>query len=125
MAATPEKLVKSKVVSVLKQYGAYFFYPVTSGYGSSGVPDIVVCWQGRFLGIECKTQGKTPTALQTKNLVDIANQGGVAIVIDETGIGLMKLTFDVWNKDGISHHGQIIDWSDAEIDWQAHKKPTE
>ena len=45
---TPEKKVKMKVVAILKEVGAYYFYPVTGGYGASGVPDIVGCFSGRF-----------------------------------------------------------------------------
>jgi len=46
MAATPEKRVKDKVVSILKAEGAYYFFPMTHGYGRSGVPDIVACVNG-------------------------------------------------------------------------------
>ena len=53
--ATPEKKVKQKVCAKLKQLGAYYFYASTGGYGSSGVPDIVACYRGKFIGIECKT----------------------------------------------------------------------
>ena len=53
MADTPEKKVKNKVVALLKQYGAYYFYPVTGGYGMSGVPDIVACYNGFFIGKMC------------------------------------------------------------------------
>ena len=49
MAMTPEAKVKKKVVAVLKELGAYYFYPVTGGYGQSGVPDIVGCYQGFVL----------------------------------------------------------------------------
>ena len=112
MAATPESKVKKKVVDLLKQHGAYFFYPVTGGYGRSGVPDIVACWKNRFLGIECKTRGNNPTELQMKNLVDIANQGGLAFIIDETGIGMLALIFDAWKTHGIPLAGQVIDWTD-------------
>ncbi len=41
MAMTPEAKVKKKVVAHLKTLGAYYFYPVTGGYGKSGVPDII------------------------------------------------------------------------------------
>jgi len=90
MAATPEKKVKSKVVIQLKELGAYYFYPVTSGYGASGVPDIVACLKGRFIGIECKANGNKPTALQQMNLDQIAAQGGIALVIDETNVNQLK-----------------------------------
>jgi hypothetical protein len=90
MAATPEKLVKNKVVAQLKTLGAYYFYPVTGGYGASGVPDVVGCYKGRFIGIECKANGNKPTALQQMNLDKIAAQGGIALVIDETNVNELK-----------------------------------
>jgi hypothetical protein len=43
MAMTPEKKVKQKVAKLLKEAGAYYFFPATGGYGRSGVPDIVGC----------------------------------------------------------------------------------
>jgi len=83
---TPEKKVKTKVVAVLKSFGAYYFYPVTGGYGASGVPDIVGCYKGKFFAIECKAgKGKT-TALQEKNIAQIIAQDGAAIVVNEDNI---------------------------------------
>ena len=83
---TPEKKVKQAVVKQLKQYGAYYFYPVTGGYGASGVPDIVGCYRGRFFAIECKAGSNKPTALQEKNLREIHNTGGIALVVNEDNI---------------------------------------
>lgn len=81
--ATPESKVKKQVVAILKKHGAYYFYPVTGGYGRSGVPDIVACYRGQFLGIECKAGKGTTTALQEKNLQDITANGGIALVVNE------------------------------------------
>ena len=83
MALTPEAKVKRVVVKQLKELGAYYFYPVTGGYGGSGVPDIIGCYQGRFFGIECKAGKNKPTPLQEKNLTDISNNGGIAVVVNE------------------------------------------
>ena len=68
---TPEAKVKKKVVEQLKQLRAYYFYPVTGGYGRSGVPDIIGCYEGLFFGIECKAGNNKPTPLQEKNLKEI------------------------------------------------------
>lgn len=88
MAKGPEHLVKQKVVKILKEFGAYYFYPVTGGYGASGVPDIVACYRGQFVGIECKADARKrgPTPLQIKNLTQIRQTGGVAMVIDKNNI---------------------------------------
>lgn len=83
---TPEAKVKKKVVTMLKDAGAYYFYPVTGGYGRSGVPDIVACLSGNFVGIECKAGNNKPTPLQKKNLDEILSAGGVALVINENNM---------------------------------------
>ena len=83
MAQTPEKRVKTKVEAVLKNEGAYYFFPATHGYGRSGVPDIIACVNGRFLAIECKAGGNKPTALQTREIENIRIAGGVAVVANE------------------------------------------
>ena len=83
MAQTPEKRVKTKVEAVLKNEGAYYFFPATHGYGRSGVPDIIACVNGRFLAIECKAGGNKPTALQTREIENIRIAGGVAVVASE------------------------------------------
>jgi Holliday junction resolvase len=89
---TPEAKVKKKVVAILKQYGAYFFYPVTGGYGRSGVPDIIVCHKGRFIGIECKAGNNKPTPLQEQNLNAIQAAGGTSLVINEDNISTVEET---------------------------------
>lgn len=83
---TPEAKVKAKVTATLKAYGAYYFYPVTSGYGVSGVPDIVGCVNGKFFAIECKAKSNKPTMLQERNMQRIRDCGGVAIVVNEENL---------------------------------------
>lgn len=90
MAETPERRIKKLVSKTLAALGAYYFYPVTSGYGTSGVPDIVGCYRGRFFGIECKANGNKPTVLQQINLDKIAATGGIALVIDEKNVASLK-----------------------------------
>ena len=84
MAMTPEKKVKNAVVKQLKELGAYYFYPVTGGYGASGVPDIVGCYYGRFFAFECKAGSNKPTPLQQKNIDQIKDMKGIVAVINET-----------------------------------------
>lgn len=90
MAQTPERKVKSLVRKVLEELGAYYVMPVTGGYGNSGAPDFLVCLRGRFIGIECKAGKGRTTALQEKNLSQITQSGGIALVINEDGVGTLK-----------------------------------
>lgn len=86
MAQTPEVKVKNKAVAQLKALGAYYFYPVTGGWGGSGVPDIVGCYKGLFFGIECKAGKNKPTKLQDLNLRQIDTAGGLALVVNEANV---------------------------------------
>jgi hypothetical protein len=92
MASTPEKKVKDKCVKLLKAYDVYYFFPATHGFGRSGVPDIITCVRGRFLGIECKAGKNTPTALQEKEMQSIRDAGGRAIVINEENLTMLEDT---------------------------------
>lgn len=90
MAATPERKVKDKVVAILKEHGAYYFFPATGGYGRSGVPDIVCCFHGRFIAFECKAGKNMVTALQNREILAIQDAGGMAFVIQEDNIDLVS-----------------------------------
>jgi Holliday junction resolvase len=91
MATTPESKVKAKVVKLLKQYGAYYFFPATHGYGRSGVPDVVCCIKGKFLAIECKANGNKPTPLQEREIKAIRTAQGIAAVANENNIDMIEL----------------------------------
>lgn len=92
--ATPESKVKASVVKILKKYDVYYFFPATGGYGRSGVPDIICCYQGRFIGIECKANGNVPTELQLRELNKINQAGGISFVVDESGIEAVEELFE-------------------------------
>lgn len=100
MASTPEKLVKQKVVKLLKAHGIYYFSPMTHGFGRSGVPDIICCINGKFLGIECKAGNNKPTALQEKEMQAIRDAGGRTAVINETNLTVLgDLLKEIVNGD--------------------------
>lgn len=80
---TPESKVKAQVKRILDAHDVYYFPPATGGYGRSGVPDIVGCHRGRFLGIEVKAGSNEPTALQQRELQRIRDAGGIALWVNE------------------------------------------
>jgi len=94
MALTPEKKVKNKVVSILKEADAYYFFPATYGMGRSGVPDVVCCYYGMFIGIECKAGNNKPTELQKQELANIEKAWGKALVINENNLHELEATLD-------------------------------
>ena len=55
-----------------------FFWKEHGGpYGTSGIPDIICCYKGRFLGLEAKLPGGKLTALQRRVLDKINAAGGI------------------------------------------------
>jgi Holliday junction resolvase len=95
---TPEAKVKKKVVDVIKKYGAYYFFPATGGYGRSGVPDVVCCYRGMFVAIECKAGSNKPTPLQEAEMQKIRQAQGFVLVVNETNITEVAVVFDRIDK---------------------------
>lgn len=93
MAKTPEGAVKAQVKKILDAYKSplvYYFMPTTGGYGRSGIPDFVGCVYGNFFAIECKAgKGKT-TALQDRELDGIGNAFGIALVVNQDNVHVVK-----------------------------------
>ena len=98
---TPEGKVKAKVKKLLKQYDVYYFMPMQNGLGVHGIPDIIACCNGFFLGIETKAPGKLKNLSpnQKLQLSLIADAKGGTFVTDgdltELEKTIKRLTEDV------------------------------
>lgn len=90
MAITPEGKVKAAVRKLLVEFGIYYFSPSANGYGRAGIPDIICCFGGRFIAIECKAGNGVTTALQDRELAAIRTAGGMTMVVNETNIQELK-----------------------------------
>jgi Holliday junction resolvase len=106
VASTPEKKVKDKVVALLKQHGAYYFFPATYGMGRAGVPDIIICHRGLFVAVECKAGKGRTTALQERELAAIRKANGVAVVVNETNIDLVEKILNTIERE--NKHARAI-----------------
>jgi hypothetical protein len=95
---TPEGKVKAQVKKILDSLSAYYIMPVTGGYGRSGIPDFIICYQGRFLAIETKDEPTDqPTALQIKELNKIDKAGGITYVVNnKTDMKQLKLDIAIF-----------------------------
>ena len=60
----------------------FFWKEHGSVYGTNGVPDIICCYKGRFLGLECKRPGGRLTELQKRAIKKITRAGGVACRVE-------------------------------------------
>jgi hypothetical protein len=87
VAKTPEKAVKDKVVKLLKEYGVYYFFPATHGFGVSGLFDICAMYKGHFIGIETKADcKKKPTELQSLNAKKAMDAGTAVLLIHNENV---------------------------------------
>ena len=77
-------ILERDLVAAIKKYlislgSDVFFWKEHGGpYGTSGIPDIICCYKGRFIGMECKLPGGRLTELQKRALDRINVAGGIA-----------------------------------------------
>lgn len=81
-------MLERDIVEAIKKYLAslgsnVFFWKEHGGpYGTSGVPDIICCYRGRFLGLECKLPTGRLTELQKRAINKINIAGGTALRVE-------------------------------------------
>ena len=90
---TPEGKVKRRVVELLKKHGVWYFFPASNGFGVAGIPDIVACVKGQFMGIEVKAdRTKKPTELQMQCGAKIQGAGGWWMVVcDQESLDMLDV----------------------------------
>ena len=76
-------MLERDIVAAIKRYlaslgsGVFFWKEHGGPYGTSGVPDIICCYKGRFLGLEVKLPGGRLSELQKRALEKINRAGGI------------------------------------------------
>lgn len=77
-----EKNFENRVKTFLKDKGAWVLkYWGGAAYTKSGVPDLLVCANSYFLGIELKAPRGRPSELQLYQLREIEKAGGFGILL--------------------------------------------
>ena len=75
-------LIKA-ISNYLKTVPNLFFWKEHGGpYGCAGIPDIICCYKGRFIGLECKLPGGRLTELQKRAIEKINRAGGIACRVE-------------------------------------------
>lgn len=76
-----EKNFENRIKSFLKENNIWFVKFFANGFTKSGVPDILACIKGKFVGIEVKAEKGKPSALQIFNKEQIEKSGGIAYIL--------------------------------------------
>ena len=76
-----EKIFENKIKDFLKEYGCWHVKFFANAYTKAGIPDILACVNGYFVGIEVKAKNGKPSDLQIYNLQKIEDSGGFAVLL--------------------------------------------
>ena len=80
--AKSEQQIQKEIIDYLEEKGAYVIKIVRAN--KSGVSDLAVCKDGKFIAIEVKAEGKKSTAthLQKHHQYLVTQSGGKAFIAD-------------------------------------------
>jgi len=78
-----EKQFEDKIKKFLKSYpeNIWFYKHWAGAYSQSGIPDIIACINGHFVGIEVKAEDGHPSPLQIRNIDLIQRSKGYAYIL--------------------------------------------
>ena len=76
-----EKNFENKIKTDLKNNGCYFVKYFANRMTKVGVPDILTCVNGYFVGIEVKAENGKPSELQIYNIKKIKDSGGIGVIV--------------------------------------------
>lgn len=76
-----EKDFEKKVKAFLKEGGCWVLKTWSNGVQRQGIPDLLVCCNGHFVGVELKAEKGRSSDLQLWNIEEIRKAGGIAIVL--------------------------------------------
>jgi len=89
-----EKPIENKIKEYLFSKGIYHFKVHGDEYVKPGIPDLVCCWNGKFLGIEVKRTGakNEQSEAQKVHQRNIERSGGIYLLTDdlETVVNLIE-----------------------------------
>lgn len=80
----PEKKIENQIKTELERRRAWYVKIAASNYMPVGIPDILACYNGRFIAIEVKRPGRLngTSPAQRLQLDNIVRAGGYGLVTD-------------------------------------------
>ena len=99
-----EKIFENRIKKYIESQGGWQVKYFANKYTRSGIPDILACINGHFVGIEVKSDTGAPTELQRHSVRAIRKAGGFAFVLYPSGWEKFKdivedLKHETWCAD--------------------------
>lgn len=85
-----EKTFENKIKKWIESIGGWQVKFFANAYTKKGVPDILACVNGRFVGIEVKATKGKPSELQLHQCMRIRASGGLAYIVYPSGFEKLK-----------------------------------
>lgn len=76
-----EGTLTRKMKQYLQSQGAYVENIWGGGFQASGIPDLIACYKGVFLGLEVKLDYNKPSEIQKVKIKMINDAGGIGRVV--------------------------------------------
>lgn len=76
-----ESEFQKKVLKLIRDRGGYAENIWGGGFQSAGIPDVLACYKGKFIGLELKVGKNKPSAIQLAKVKMINDAGGIALVV--------------------------------------------
>ena len=92
-----ESQFQQKVIQFLKSIGAYQVKIWGGGFQKAGIPDLLCCYKGKFIGIELKTDKGKASVLQKYNIAKIQETGGIGIILRPKSF--KKFRYEILRED--------------------------
>jgi len=106
MTQPEAKLVKRLQTMIRRRGGACFkIHGGDNPFQTVGIPDLLICYRGLFIGAEVKMPGEPLRPAQAVALGEIFHAGGIAAVVETVEQG-KKLLRDI--DQGRVHEGPML-----------------
>ena len=76
-----EKTFQTKLIKLIEKNNGYVVKFNASAISKIGVPDLLACINGKFVGLEVKKENGKPSEIQLWNIEQIKKSGGIAMVV--------------------------------------------
>lgn len=76
-----EKRFQKKLIDFLEDHGAFVTKFNANGITKTGVPDLLYCYKGKYVGLEVKKENGKRSDIQQWNINEIRKAGGQAFII--------------------------------------------
>ena len=86
-----EKIFENKIKAFLDDLPKTWYFKYWAGpYSKAGIPDIIACVNGKFVGIEVKADKGHASELQIRNIDLIEKANGIGLIIYPKDFEMLK-----------------------------------